>query len=425
MLGGSRLLLAVLATVPALLSCERAVPAPSVTQGRVRSLVSRAENLARRLSARSLTSSHDSKVHPHGASSLREAYFAAMERHLKDMENLLEFDEDSEWQSSGADEVGEARDVSPARLEMRGLREHWLVRREQVKIVEKLGEGQEGNVFRARYRGMSVVAKILKNQQAFAHEVAVLSQLRHPNLVQFLGACLDHGSGPQFILTEYCQGGSLEDLFASRQGSWDASVATVHKWAQELALALCCLHEQSPTMIHRDLKPSNLLLTADGRLKLADFGLAKYKSGDGGGMSAQPYRMTGFTGTLRYMAPEVVRCEESYDEKVDIYSFGLVLWGMCTGELPLQDKTRDEFIQAAALSQDWQPDVDRIAFAPLKDLMEMCWDKVPGQRPTAEAVLTLLQQMEEQVIRLAVTCLCLVYRWCFAATMPPLLDDSL
>ena len=172
-------------------------------------------------------------------------------------------------------------------------------------------------------------------------------------------------------------------------------------------------------MIHRDLKPSNLLLTADGRLKLADFGLAKYKSGDGGGMSAQPYRMTGFTGTLRYMAPEVVRCEESYDEKVDIYSFGLVLWGMCTGELPLQDKTRDEFIQAAALSQDWQPHVDRIAFAPLKDLMEMCWDKVPGQRPTAEAVLTLLQQMEEQVIRLAVTCLCLVHRWCFAATMPP------
>ena len=94
---------------------------------------------------------------------------------------------------------------SHAELEWRGLRENWLVKRNSVKMMEKLGEGDTGCIFKAQCRRMSVVAKVLKTpqkEQDFAHELVVLSKLRHPNLVQFLGVCLDHEDGPQFILTE-------------------------------------------------------------------------------------------------------------------------------------------------------------------------------------------------------------------------------
>jgi serine/threonine protein kinase len=103
---------------------------------------------------------------------------------------------------------------SHAELERRGLRENWLVKRNSVKMMEKLGEGDTGCIFKAQCRRMSVVAKVLKTpqkEQDFAHELVVLSKLRHPNLVQFLGVCLDHEDGPQFILTENCER-SLEQV---------------------------------------------------------------------------------------------------------------------------------------------------------------------------------------------------------------------
>jgi tRNA A-37 threonylcarbamoyl transferase component Bud32 len=451
---GLVLLAAVLAALPAP-SCETSAdtaglgpmarcgtPAAaglSPTQRRVRDLVTRTEDIAKRLSTRSNVENATTWPSEHSDSAVLhcrrvEAYFAAMEEHLRSMERLCALNEDpgsckadaqvlrsvglrpelspvTSPQGSSSEEADNGgiasckhcapsappmmlEENSPSALEQRGLREHWLVERSAVKMTDKLGEGEEGYIFKARWRRMWVVAKVLKNphkEQNFAHELSVLSHLRHPNLVQFLGACLDCSRGPQFILTEYCAGGSLDDLLVDGEDSWDASVAKVHRWAQDLALALCCLHEQSPPIIHRDLKPSNLLLTADGRLKLADFGLAKHLQGTMGA-----YQMTGFTGTLRYMAPEVVRYEENYDAKVDIYSFGLVLWGMCTGKLPLHDSTREDFMRAAAQGEDLHPPLDCIAFAPLRELILRCWDKDARARPTAEDVVNELQHMEAQ-----------------------------
>ena len=446
----------VLAALPAL-SCESAGPGgaagaagpllrcatarreygQSPAQLRVRDLVTRTEDLARRLSVcRDAEYAKDGTGEPGDgakrqmAARQAEAYFSAMEEHLEGMERLCALNEEGQPcepaspefglrrpdlspvtspQGSTSEEADEYRSVawkhapalppamlleehSPSALEERGLREHWLVERSAVKMTEKLGEGEDGYILKAWWRRIWVVAKVLKNpqkEQHFAHELAVLSHLRHPNLVQFLGACLDHSRGPQFILTEYCAGGSLDDLLAAEQDSWRASAAKVHGWAQDLALALCFLHEQNPPIIHRDLKPSNLLVTADGRLKLADFGLAKPIQGTMGA-----YQMTGFAGTLRYMAPEEVRCEENYDAKVDIYSFGLVLWEMCTGRLPLHDATREDFMRAAARGENMRPPLDCIAFAPLRDLILWCWDGEPGARPTAEQVVNQLQHMQ-------------------------------
>jgi serine/threonine protein kinase len=118
-------------------------------------------------------------------------------------------------------------------------------------------------------------------------------------------------------------------------------VVMAHRWLLELAMALSFLHACKPPIIHRDLKPGNLLLTAEGHLKVADFGLSKIFEKNMGA-----YRMTGVTGTLRYMAPEVMRCEE-YGELVDVYSFAMVAWFVVHGEKPLLLTSEKDFLSAA------------------------------------------------------------------------------
>jgi len=288
-------------------------------------------------------------------------------------------------------------------LALRARNEHWGIDRKEVRMGRILGEGEQGVVFKAEWRGMPVVCKKLKGHDGnkdseFINEIEVLSRLRHPNLVLFLGACLEWE--PMFILTEYLPGGSLEEFFLkkreeqseqdrSENGLWKPPMREVLGWALDLARALCCLHKQSPPVIHRDLKPSNLLLTEEKHLKLSDFGLSKVMDSRN---DATNYQMTGETGTLRYMAPEVMR-HESYDEKVDIFSFGFVVWYMCTGELPLNGHVQEEFFQAAANRKNLRPNLNAISSEPLRDLLRQCWHADPSRRPSAEELVVELNYM--------------------------------
>ncbi|KAJ1479080.1 kinase-like domain-containing protein [Baffinella frigidus] len=223
--------------------------------------------------------------------------------------------------------------------------------------------------------------------------VEVLSHMRHPNLVLFLGACLV--GEPRMIISEYLQGGSLEEMFEKRRGTlaqgkpWHPPVKIVHMWSLELAQALSFLHNCTPPIIHRDLKPGNLLLTAEGHLKVSDFGLSKIYD-----MSAVngAYKMTGVTGTLRYMAPEVVR-SETYSEKVDIYSFAFNMWYMCAGDRPLLNATQRDFVDAARGYRDLRPELDCITYRPLANLMAEAWHGSVDMRPTATQMAIRLRDM--------------------------------
>ena len=139
----------------------------------------------------------------------------------------------------------------------------------------------------------------------------------------------------------------------------------VRSWAIELAQALAFLHQCKPPIIHRDLKPDNILLADNGSIKLADFGLSKICLSDGRGQ----YQMTGETGTLQYMAPEVMRSEH-YDKSVDLYSFALVLWFLIHGETPLNDTRPQDLYKAADKHVALRPPLDRVTFAPLVPLMQ-------------------------------------------------------
>jgi len=98
----------------------------------------------------------------------------------------------------------------------------------------------------------------------------------------------------------------------------------------EISKAIAWMHGNQPAILHRDIKPENILFDSHGTAKLSDFGLCRLKE-----FELQNYKMTGMTGTMRYMAPEILR-SENYDETVDIYSFGLVMYYAFTQAQPFQ-----------------------------------------------------------------------------------------
>jgi len=289
---------------------------------------------------------------------------------------------------------------SHKQLRLRSVTEYWSIKRSDIILEKKLDEGSQGVVYRAQWRGLLVAAKTVKysgsamqeETQEFLQEISLLSRMRHPNLVLFLGACIENS--PHWLLNEYLSGGSLEDLFYSKseaqQGQpWRPKIQKVLRWATDLARALVFLHGCQPPVIHRDLKPSNLLLSGEGTLKVADFGLSKIvnESQDMTGT----YRMTGKTGTLRYMAPEAMNMTGKYNEKVDIYSYGIILWTMCTGERPLQELGMDETHFSSKIQAGYRPDAGRITQEALRGLMMACWDSSHANRPSAKQLLKKIE----------------------------------
>ncbi|EKX44294.1 hypothetical protein GUITHDRAFT_72411, partial [Guillardia theta CCMP2712] len=267
-----------------------------------------------------------------------------------------------------------------------------------------MGQGDGGVIYMAKWRGLDVVAKMLRSEEEadgnisrevarndLLNEICVLSHLRHPCLVMFLGAVLSGDS--ILILNEYMPGGNLEEFFLIRQRAqgypWCPPMEKVLQLGIELGRALGFLHNCNPPVIHRDLKPANLLLSSSGKLKVCDFGLSRVKNGFRHGR----YRMTGKTGSLRYMAPEVFQQDPSYDERVDIYSFAMILHFICNGVRPLPGLS-GQTVALRAARDGARPPLDAILSqrgAPLAELIRRSWSTAPSDRPTA---LEMLQELE-------------------------------
>ena len=260
--------------------------------------------------------------------------------HAASVENLSDADASGGSASSG----GLLRRFADIPLRVRGRAEAWEVPREQISTTEEIGRGTGGVVFKARWRGLECAAKVLSTNSQVSveyhdmiNEITVISHLRHPNLVLFLGACTI--SEPLLILSEYMAGGSLEHRFKSMRAKvgkpWKPPRQQLHKCMLDLTRAVCFLHSCTHPIMHRDLKPSNLLLSEHDHLKVSDFGLCKtlQKVKEDG----SPYSMTGCTGTKRYMAPEVVLSKPDYDLAVDIYSMAMIFWYMANGERPFEN----------------------------------------------------------------------------------------
>lgn len=205
----------------------------------------------------------------------------------------------------------------------------------QLEIQECLGRGGMGAVYRARQPQLNrlVALKILARgrgsdpafAERFKREAQALARLNHPGIV----AVHDFGEvgGHCFLLMEYVDGANLRQLLLDQKLSPSEALAIV----PQLCDALQYAHAQG--IVHRDIKPENILLDTHGRVKIADFGIAKMLSAE-----APARQLTGekdVIGTPHYMAPEQIEKPQTVDHRADIYSLGVVFYEMLTGELPL------------------------------------------------------------------------------------------
>jgi Tol biopolymer transport system component/tRNA A-37 threonylcarbamoyl transferase component Bud32 len=271
-------------------------------------------------------------------------------------------------------------------------------------IVEKLGEGGMGTVFKARDTHLDRFAalKILPQEKVadrermrrFVQEAKAASALNHPNIIHIYD--VGETAGVPFIAMEYVDGKTLGEVIG-RNG---LRLNEVLGYGVQIADALDKAH--SAGIIHRDLKPSNIMVTSDGLVKLLDFGLAKLTEPLGGDVGetktlkdAVPLTEEGtIVGTVAYMAPEQAEGKE-VDCRSDIFSFGTVLYEMLTGKRPFQGVSKLSTLSAILKEEPaaLPPEIPR----DLEKIIARCLKKDPGRRfqHADDLKLALLELKEE------------------------------
>ncbi|KAL3689066.1 hypothetical protein R1sor_015375 [Riccia sorocarpa] len=264
----------------------------------------------------------------------------------------------------------------------------WEIDNNQLKLIQKVASGAFGDLWRGTYCGQDVAIKILKPerlndnlQREFEQEIFIMRKIRHKNVVQFIGACT---KPPNLsIVTEYMSGGSVYDYLHKHKAI--LKIPMLLRVALDISKGMDYLHQNN--IIHRDLKAANLLMDENEVVKVADFGVARVQDHSG--------IMTAETGTYRWMAPEVIE-HKPYDRKVDVFSFGVVLWELLTGKLPYADLTP---LQAAVgvVQKGLRPTIPKHTNPKLIDLLERCWKADPAERPEFAEVTVILQDLLKEV----------------------------
>lgn len=273
-------------------------------------------------------------------------------------------------------------------------RSEWEVDHAELRLEELLGTGSTAEVYRAGWHGTDVAVKKLRSSgqlsTEFRREISVLLRLRHPNLVLFMGACTQASSA--LIISEFCAGGTVFALLHQQRKlalSWKQRL----HFALDVAKGVNFLHRRQ--VVHRDLKSLNLLLAnavQNGedvpQVKVSDFGLSRVFKADQ--VSAC---MTSGAGTYHWMAPEVLS-GHSYDEKIDVYSYGICLFEFITRRIPYEGSGLEPVSIAVAVSKGRRPDMSCIppdCPADLRFTMECCWAHRPSGRPGFDTILETLK----------------------------------
>ncbi|MCP5116482.1 MAG: serine/threonine protein kinase, partial [bacterium] len=219
------------------------------------------------------------------------------------------------------------------------------------KIVAALGAGGSGMLFKGRHvvtgRVEALKVMLADRQDApewvsrFLREIRVQASLHHPNIASVYNAF--HDESRLVMAMELVEGRNLRQILAA--GPVD--LADAISYTCQSLHALEYAHSQQVT--HRDIKPENILVTADGRVKLTDFGLAKIWSGLSLTQASAPM------GSLRYMSPEQVRASKKLDGRSDLYSLGVVLYELVTGKPPFQLENPFELMKAHVEQQPRPP----------------------------------------------------------------------
>ncbi|CAJ0962983.1 unnamed protein product, partial [Mesorhabditis belari] len=245
----------------------------------------------------------------------------------------------------------------------------WEIPFESITNLEWLGAGSQGAVFSGRLNAETVAVKKVKELKDT--ETKHLRYLDHRNIIKFMGICTQ---APCFcIVMEFCSNGQLNELLKSTE------LTPSKRWvdmAQQVASGMEYLHRNK--IVHRDLKSPNILAAGDGTMKISDFGTSqKWNKMNSALMS--------FCGTVSWMAPEMIK-KDPCSEKVDVWSFGVVLWEMITCEQPYQGIDSMAVLWGVGSNKLSLPLPERIPDG-LRMLVQQCWSQKARNRPSFQGIL--------------------------------------
>ncbi|XP_064359262.1 mitogen-activated protein kinase kinase kinase 11 [Dromaius novaehollandiae] len=269
----------------------------------------------------------------------------------------------------------------------------------ELRLEEVIGAGGFGRVFRGTWRGEVVAVKAARGDAGAAgaaslrREARLYARLRHPNVVALRAVCLEP---PHLCLVmEFAAGGPLSRALAGRR----VPPAVLLDWARQIARGMRYLHAEAPVaLIHRDLKSSNVLLSqpvegddVSGKtLKITDFGLAR---------EWQRTTKMSAAGTYAWMAPEVIRAS-TFSKGSDVWSYGVLLWELLTGEVPYRGIDGLAVAYGVAVNKLTLP-IPSTCPEPFAQLMAACWEQDPHRRPGFGAILARLSALEAPGLGLA------------------------
>uniref|UniRef100_A0A8C5SHT3 RAF proto-oncogene serine/threonine-protein kinase n=1 Tax=Laticauda laticaudata TaxID=8630 RepID=A0A8C5SHT3_LATLA len=285
------------------------------------------------------------------------------------------------------------------KIRSRGQRDssyYWEIEASEVMLSTRVGSGSFGTVYKGKWHG-DVAVKILKvvdptpeQFQAFRNEVAVLRKTRHVNILLFMGYMTKDNLA---IVTQWCEGSSLYNHLHVQETKFPMLQRI--DIARQTAQGMDYLHAKN--IIHRDMKSNNIFLHEDRTVKIGDFGLATVKSRWSGSQQVeQP------TGSVLWMAPEVIRMQDSnpFSFQSDVYSYGIVLFELMTGELPYSHiNNRDQIIFMVGRGYT-SPDLSKLyknCPKAMKRLVADCVKKVREERPLFPQILSSIELLQHSL----------------------------
>ncbi|XP_051883896.1 receptor-interacting serine/threonine-protein kinase 2-like [Pristis pectinata] len=262
------------------------------------------------------------------------------------------------------------------------------IRPQDLQEATKVGSGGFGEVYRALHRvwRIPVAVKYMRVNGSNNHEL--LEEARKMHKAQFeyilrlygITKCdLEPGIKSLGLVTEFMENGSLEDLLHC----YNVPLPLRLRFVYEIALGMNFLHNLNPALYHHDLKPANILLNKDYRIKICDFGLAKWRKLTSQNRSDSSKNH----GTLSYMPPECFKdINARRDTKFDVYSYGIVIWEIMTCQKPYKNAVNSQHLKLC-VGNGGRPDLRDIpedfleSCVTLINLMKKCWHENPNDRP--------------------------------------------
>ncbi|RWR96091.1 Serine/threonine-protein kinase [Cinnamomum micranthum f. kanehirae] len=273
-----------------------------------------------------------------------------------------------------------------------------IIKNADLEELRELGSGTFGTVYHGKWRGTDVAIKRIKKScfsgrsseqerltKDFWREAQILSKLHHPNVVAFYGVVPDGAGGTLATVTEFMVNGSLKHVLLRKDRELDHRKRLII--AMDAAFGMEYLH--SKNIVHFDLKCDNLLVNMrDSQrpiCKVGDFGLSRIKR--------STLVSGGVRGTLPWMAPELLNGSSSgVSEKVDVFSFGIAMWEILTGEEPYSNMHCGAII-GGIVNNTLRPLIPDCCDPEWRKLMEHCWSPDPAARPSFTEITYRLRVM--------------------------------